>query len=100
MYVSVCVYDGGSAGVSTDHCSVYMYIIATVIIFFQSVLLGQSYSLRFFFFFGFFQDYRCPCARFPAILDSSKDVFFLRGHVLGLSIICSESSDNGGCWFG
>ena len=97
----MCVYDGGSAGVSTDQCSVYMYIIATVIIFFQSVLLAQSYSLRL-LFFGHFLDYECPYARFLAIHDSSKDVFihYWLGHVLGLSIVCSESSDNGGCWFG
>ena len=54
-----------------------------------------------FVFFSYFLDYECPYARFLAIHDSSKDVFihYWLGHVLGLSIVCNESSGNGGSRF-
>ena len=72
----MCVYDGGSAGVSTDQCSVYMYIIATVIIFFQSVLLAQSYSLRlFFFFFAFFKTIDVHVQDFQQFLTAVRTFF-------------------------
>ena len=74
----MCVYDGGSAGMSTDQCSVYIYILTTVIIFFQSVLLEQSYSLRF-FFFAFFKTVDVHEQDFQQFMTAVRTFFFLVG---------------------
>ena len=59
--------------------AVFTCILLPLSLFFSSLFCLHKVILYVCFFFCFFQDYRCPCARFPAILDSSKDVFFLVG---------------------
>ena len=68
---------------------------------FSSLFCLHKVILYVCFFFSYFLDYECPYARFLAIHDSSKDVFihYWLGHVLGLSIVCNESSGNGGSRF-
>ena len=77
--------------------AVFTCILLPLSLFFSSLFCLHKVILYECFFLAFFKTIDVHVQDFQQFLTAVRTFFFLLGHVLGLSIICSESSDNGGC---